>query len=243
MNEKKRLDILIKERYKNFSKNQIQNFIIQGKIKIDNKIVTKPGTFVSVNANIQADIEELRYVSRAGFKLEKALDHFSINVRNKVILDAGLSTGGFTDCLIQKGAKKVYGVDVGSNQVHEKIRSYSNVIIIEKTNLRYLETLDEKVDIVTLDLSFISILKVIDAVKNLMKDNAELITLIKPQFETDKDQIPSTGVIKDPELHKKIVEQVTKEIIEKNFKLIGLTESPIEGSSGNKEFLAYFIRY
>ncbi|CDK31040.1 TlyA family RNA methyltransferase [Candidatus Babela massiliensis] len=242
MNEKKRLDILIKERYKNFSKNQIQNFIIQGKIKIDNKIITKPGSFVPVNANIQADIEEPKYVSRAGFKLEKALNYFSINVNDKVILDAGLSTGGFTDCLIQRGAKKVYGVDVGSNQVHEKIRSYSNVIILEKTNLRYLVTLDEKVDIVTLDLSFISILKVIDAVKNLMKDNAELITLIKPQFETDKDQIPSNGVIKDPELHKKIVEHVVKEIKEKNFKLIGLTESPIEGSSGNKEFLAYFIR-
>src|SRR3989337_2239975 len=182
MSKKKRLDQVVHERASSFSRRQIQSWIMQGKVKVDDGVVTKPGTQVGQDAKIEYDFEEPKFVSRAGFKLEKALDHFGLDVQDFVVMDAGISTGGFTDCLLQRGAKKIYGIDVGYGQLAEKIRLDPRVVIMERTNLRDVRDLGEKVDLVTLDLSFISILKVMDAVCSVLKDDAHLITLIKPQF-------------------------------------------------------------
>ncbi len=239
---KKRLDQLITERNPTLSRTFIQSLIAQGKVVVDGKIMTKAGVAVSDDAVITLDVQEPKYVSRAGFKLEKALDHFGIDVREKVVLDAGLSTGGFTDCLLQRGVSKVYGVDVGYGQVHEKIRRDARVVVIERTNLRTLSPLPEKVDLVTLDLSFISVLKVMDTICTVLKPNGELVVLIKPQFEARRDQVGKGGIIKDPAIHQEIIEKVIHGIEAYGFKSQGWIESPIEGASGNKEFLAYFKR-
>lgn len=242
MKIKKRLDVLVREKYHHLSRNQIQSFIMQGKVTIDGIVRTKPGEAIPETTTIEVIQNEPQYVCRAGAKLEKALDYFGIDPKGLVVLDAGLSTGGFTDCLLQHGALRVYGVDVGYGQVHEKIRKDPRVVILERTNLRYLTSLPEKVDLVTLDLSFISVTKVMDAVIRLMKDDGKLIVLIKPQFEAKREEVGRGGIIKDPALHQRIVADVTRAIEQKGFKLQGVTESPIEGTSGNKEFLAFFIR-
>lgn len=239
---KKRLDQLILEQYPNLSRNYVQSLIMQGKVHVNDKIITKAGTSVPADASLYLQTTEPKYVSRAGFKLEKALDDFGIDVHGLVVLDAGISTGGFADCLLQQGAKKIYGIDVGYGQVHEKIRQDPRVVIMERTNLRHLQTLPEKVDLVTLDLSFISVLKVIQAVKALMKDHAKLIILIKPQFEAEKEEVGKGGIITKPEIHEKVVNNVIQGMLENNFEVKGCIESPIRGTQGNKEFLAYFIK-
>ena len=242
MAEKKRLDQVILERMPQYSRMQVQSWIMQGKVAVEGRVVTKAGTPVALDAAITLDVEKPKYVGRAGFKIEKALDYFEIDVEGLVVLDAGLSTGGFTDCLLQRGAKKIYGVDVGYGQVHEKIRTDSRVVVMERTNLRKLRDLGLLVDLVTLDLSFISILKVMDAVCAVLKDNGHLITLIKPQFEAKREDVGRGGIIKDPKIHDEVIERVTQGIVDRGFRLIGTTESPITGASGNKEFLAYFER-
>ena len=183
---KKRLDIKILELYPAYSRRQIQSWIMQGKVHVDDVLQTKAGTLVGDDAHIKLTIEEPKYVSRAGFKLEKALDHFTIDVTDLVALDAGLSTGGFTDCLLQRGIKKVYGIDVGYGQAHEKIRADKRVVVQERTNLRELRELPEMVDLVTLDLSFISILKVMDAVTRVLKNNGILLIKYGNQSIVDR---------------------------------------------------------
>lgn len=260
MSIKKRLDILVQEKNPDLSRTQIQSLIMQGKVSVSGKPVTKPGQQFPEDAEITLTLAEQKYVSRAGYKLERALDHFNVDVNGLVVLDAGLSTGGFTDCLLQRGAAKIYGVDVGYGQVHEKIRKDPRVVVIERTNLRHLEQLAEPVgpsgahpeliegserekrilvDLVTLDLSFISMLKVIDAVKNLMKPHGQLIALIKPQFEAGKEQVGPGGIIKDPKVHAEVVERVKKGLENAGFDCSEVIDSPIEGTSGNKEFLIY----
>ena len=239
---KKRLDALVLEKYPQYSRRQVQSWIMQGKVKVDKQPITKPGMQYKSDVLIILDAKEPKYVSRAGFKLEKALDHFAIDPAEKIILDAGLSTGGFTDCLLQRGAAKIYGVDVGYGQVHEKIRQNPRVILMERTNLRSLIGLPESVDMVTLDLSFISLLKVMDAVAKVIKKDGDLITLIKPQFEAERHQVGKKGIIKDPAIHQEVVEKVTAGIKQHGFELKGVIESPITGATGNKEFLAYFVK-
>ncbi len=239
-----RLDALVAEQLPEHSRQQIQSWIMQGKIYVDGVPVTKPGTQVSRDVSLSYEIEKPKYVSRAGLKLEKALQHFALDVTGMVCLDAGISTGGFTDCLLQQGARKVYGIDVGYGQVHEKIRVDDRVVILERTNLRSVTTemLDEPVDLVTLDLSFISVLKVIDTVAKCMKPKADLIVLIKPQFEAQRKDVSRGGIIKDPEVHERVVKTVTDGIIAQGFICKGVIESPLLGGSGNKEFLGYFKR-
>ncbi len=241
MTIKKRLDLLLQQQQPQFSRNQITSLIMQGKVTVDGKTVTKAGTMVAEAAIIECDATQPKFVCRAGFKLEHALQEFKVDVKDKVILDAGLSTGGFTDCLLQLGAKKVYGVDVGYGQVHEKIRADGRVEIFERTNLRHLELLPELVDLVTLDLSFISVLKVMPAVKRLMKPHAQLVVLIKPQFEAERRDVGRGGIIKDSAIHDRVVKEVTKGIELYGFTCQGVIESPILGGAGNKEFLGYFI--
>jgi 23S rRNA (cytidine1920-2'-O)/16S rRNA (cytidine1409-2'-O)-methyltransferase len=239
---KKRLDQIILERHPDLSRNFIQSLITQGKVTVAGKVITKSGVQIAEDAEITLDTHEPKYVSRAGFKLERALEHFGIDVKDKVILDAGISTGGFTDCLLQQGAKKIYGIDVGYGQVHEKVRTDPRVVVMERTNLREVSALPEKVDIVTLDLSFISLLKVMDAIIEVLKPHGELVTLIKPQFEAKREQVGRGGIIKDPKVHEEVLERVIRGIEAYWFTSHGWVPSPIEGSSGNKEFLAYFTR-
>lgn len=239
--EKRRLDHLIQEQYPHLTRNQIQSFIMQGKAKVDGVPVTKPGTQLACDVSVTVDEVIPKYVSRAGFKLEAALDVFQVDVHGLVIMDAGISTGGFTDCLLQNGATRIYGVDVGYGQVHEKIRNDQRVILYEQTNLRLLESLPELVDLVTLDLSFISILKVMPAVSKLLKPNGRIITLIKPQFEAEREDIQRGGLVRDDAVHQQVIQKIKDGMKEFGFEIKGVIDSPILGAaSGNKEFLALF---
>jgi 23S rRNA (cytidine1920-2'-O)/16S rRNA (cytidine1409-2'-O)-methyltransferase len=254
---KKRLDLFVKEKYPNLSRNQIQTFITEEQVKVDGQIIKKPGILISFEAIIELVLTQPTYVSRAGFKLEAALKQLALDVHGLVVLDAGISTGGFTDCLLQHGAKKVYGVDVGTDQVHEKMRNDERVTLIE-TNLKYLRArgehvepferedtvayLPELVDLATLDLSFISLLKVMDAVIPLLKPEGKIIALIKPQFELARHFIGRKGIVKDEKLHKQVVEKIKSGMEGFGFSCVSLIESPMLGSSGNKEFLGLFIK-
>lgn len=242
MTPKKRLDTQIQQLYPSYSRSYVQSLIMQGKVHVDGTVVTKSGALVTPE-NLIEIIGEMKapFVSRAGLKLEHALTTFAIDVQGKIALDAGISTGGFTDCLLQHGIAKVYGVDVGYGQLHEKIRNDPRVVVMERTNLRHLRDVGEQVDIVTLDLSFISLIKVMDAVAALLKPGGILITLIKPQFEAGKEAVGKGGIVKDPKVHEEVVERVTTGIASYGFTLQGVTTSPIEGTQGNKEFLASFI--
>lgn len=241
MSNKKRLDQLVHELFPQFSKTQIQSWIMQGKVTVNGQILTKSGQAVAADAKIECNFQQPKYVSRAGFKLEHALDTFAIDPTGLVVLDAGLSTGGFADCLLQRGAKKIYGVDVGYGQVHEKIRNDARVVVMERTNLRELTHLPEKVDLVTLDLSFISVLKCMDAIDKLIKDAGSIVLLIKPQFEAQREQVGRGGIIKDPAVHQEVIDRVVAGIVEHGYELQAeVIESPILGTEGNKEFLAYF---
>ncbi|MFH1832163.1 MAG: TlyA family RNA methyltransferase [bacterium] len=241
MKEKKRLDVLVLERHPHLTRNQVQSFIMQGLVFVDGKIADKSGKLIDVTCEITLTIDQPKFVSRAGVKLEAALENFKIDVKDFVVLDAGISTGGFTDCLLQRGAKKVYGVDVGKGQVHEKVQADQRLVLLEETNLRYLEKLPELVDLITLDLSFISVLKVMPAVSKLLKQAGKIIILIKPQFEADRKDIGSGGLVKGDAVHEKVIKKVQMGMLEFGFKMVGVIDSPITGAaSGNKEFLALF---
>lgn len=239
---KKRLDVRLQELLPEYDERHIQSWIMQGKVFVDGEKVTKPGTLVADDVKITHSIEEPKFVSRAGLKLEQALDHFKIDVKDLIVLDAGISTGGFTDCLFQRGAKKVYGVDVGYGDVHDKIRKDERLVLLEKTNLRILESVGELVDLVTLDLSFISVLNVMQTVCKVLKKDGKLIVLIKPQFEASKYEIGAGGIVRDDAIRQAIVDVVVKGIMQYGFESKGVTDSPISGAKGNKELLAYFIR-
>jgi 23S rRNA (cytidine1920-2'-O)/16S rRNA (cytidine1409-2'-O)-methyltransferase len=240
VHKKQRLDTLLLERYAKYSRHYIQSLIMQGKVVVDGQVVHKAGALVDPLAKIDIVGEHKpRFVSRAGSKLEHALTFFNINVEGLVALDAGISTGGFTDCLLQHGVRKVYGVDVGYGQVHEKIRTDPRVILMERTNLRYLPILDQPIDLVTLDLSFISITKVLDVVTRLLRPQGILIALIKPQFEAGRELVGKGGIVKDPNVHQQVITHITHALIAHGFTIVGVTPSPIEGADGNKEFLAY----
>ncbi|KAF3330880.1 rRNA methyltransferase YqxC [Carex littledalei] len=240
--KRRRLDEICLERFQQYSRTYIQSWIMQGKVFVDGKVVNKAGTPVSDKSVVEIKAVIPKYVCRAGHKLEAALKEFNVDCVGKIALDSGLSTGGFTDCLLQNGASHVYGVDVGYGQVAEKIRTDERVTIIERTNLRYLQELPQNVDLVTLDLSFISILLVMPAVVNLMKMESTLITLIKPQFEARRSQVGGGGIVRDPQVHQEVLERIIKGVEEFGFKTEGWIESPIKGAEGNIEFLAYFHR-
>ncbi|XP_028794855.1 uncharacterized protein LOC114750421 [Neltuma alba] len=240
--KKKRLDEICLERFQQCSRNFIQSWILQGKVYVDGKVINKAGTPVSDKAVVEIKAEVPKYVCRAGHKLEAAIEQLGIDVVGKVALDSGLSTGGFTDCLLQYGASFVYGVDVGYGQVAEKIRVDERVTVIERTNLRYLSGLPQKVDLVTLDLSFISILLVMPAVVNVMKEDAALVTLVKPQFEAHRSQVGKRGIVKDPTVHQEVLEKIIKGVEKFGFSSKGWIESPLKGAEGNTEFLVHFVR-
>ncbi|KAL2936113.1 putative rRNA methyltransferase YqxC [Bienertia sinuspersici] len=215
---------------------------VRGKVCVNGKVVNKAGTPVSDEAVVEIIAEIPKYVCRAGHKLEAVIEQLEIDVTGKVALDSGLSTGGFTDCLLQYGASYVYGVDVGYGQVADKVRRDERVCVIERTNLRYLPGLPQQVDLVTLDLSFISILLVMPAVVKVMKERSTLITLVKPQFEARRSQVGSGGIVRDPEVHKEVLERIINGVQSFGFQSKGWIESPLKGAEGNTEFLVCFER-
>lgn len=243
MKQKIRFDWLLHIHYPEFSRRTIQDFIVQGRAGVNGAILCKPGQGVSPDASVFLNAQKPKFVSRAGFKLEAALCAWSIKIEGAVCMDAGISTGGFTDCLLQYGAKLVYGVDVGTGQVDPKIAHDERVVLFENTNLKAVTGSCMMVDIVTLDLSFISVLKVMHAVKSVLKPKGELIILIKPQFEVERHQIARGGIVKNSDVRQKAVEKVIAGVELAGYVLKGVMQSPIQGADGNIEFLAYFIAH
>lgn len=217
------------------SRAKAQALIMAGEVVVVGKAAIKPGTLVSEEAAISI-LKPPPFVSRGGVKLEYALDQFQLDVSSRVVADIGASTGGFTDCLLKSGASRVYAVDVGYGQLDYRLRRDSRVVVMERMNARYPIPLPEKVDLATMDLSFISVQKVIPSVAELLRDNAHLLVLIKPQFEAKREEVGKGGVIKEPLVHATVLGRFIAWVVERGYRLKGLVASPILGSEGNKEF-------
>lgn len=244
--KRRRLDEVCLELYPQYSRNVLQSWIAQGKVLVNDRAVTKAGTPVPATAAVVLTAEQPKFVCRAGLKMEAALDRFNIDPTGLAILDSGLSTGGFTDCLLQRGAASVVGVDVGYGQVADKVRLDPRVTVMERTNLRHLRRGDlprgAAVDAVTLDLSFISSLKMRDAVCDVLAPGGQLVLLIKPQFEAGKAEVGTGGVVRDAGVRAAVVAAVVAGWEEAGFECSGTMESPIKGATaGNIEYLAHFV--
>ena len=238
---KERLDKILVDKGVAQSRERARALIMAGKVLVKGKKVEKAGEMVLADADIVLAGEDIPYVSRGGLKLEKALNEFNIDVTGKVAMDVGASTGGFTDCLLQRGAAKVYAIDVGYGQLDLKLRNDQRVVNIERQNIRYLEreSIPEQVDIATIDASFISLTKVIPKVLEFLKGTGELIALIKPQFEVGKGEVGKGGVVRDEAKQTAVVENIRFFCEEIGLTVIGVVESPITGPKGNREFLIY----
>ncbi|MFT8314645.1 MAG: TlyA family RNA methyltransferase [Clostridium sp.] len=239
---KERLDVLLVKKGLFQSRERARASIMAGEIFIDNIRYDKCGEKVKETSNIVFKGETMPYVSRGGYKLEKAIKSFIIDLKDKICFDIGASTGGFTDCMLQNGAKKVFSIDVGYGQFAWKLRQDPRVVCMERTNVRYLkeEDIGERGNFASIDVSFISLKKVIPAVLDLLLDNGEIVALIKPQFEAGREKVGKKGVVRDPEVHKEVIEGIVSFLIEKNLNIIGLDYSPIKGPEGNIEYLIYF---
>jgi len=232
---KRRIDSLLVEKRLVESQAKAQALLMAGEVMVDGKAVTKSGTLVAEESVITIN-EPPPFVSRGGLKLNFALDQLQLDVSSKVVADVGASTGGFTDCLLKRGASRVYAIDVGYGQLDYRLRQDPRVIVIERVNARYPITLPEKIDLATVDVSFISVEKVIPSVAQLLKDGGYLLVLIKPQFEAKKREVGKGGVIKQPIVHARVLGRFVAWVIEHSFRLGGLVASPILGASGNREF-------
>lgn len=243
MMKKERLDILLAARGLCESREQAKRLVLAGKVRCGCRVLDKPSTKVDVDAALEVE-EPPRFVGRGGFKIEGALDHFGIDPAGWVCLDVGASTGGFTDCLLQRGAMRVHAIDVGTNQLVWKLRSDPRVISREKFNARNLTLADigEVVDLAVMDLSFISLTKVLPAVFGVMRAGGSVVCLIKPQFELEREDIGAGGIVRDPSLHARAVEKIrifTGEDCRLDWR--GVMESPITGMDGNREYLAWIV--
>jgi len=236
---KVRADILLVERGLAESRSQAQRLVMAGQVRADGQLVDKPSSLLAGEVRLEVE-KGPRYVSRGGEKLEAALAGFGVEVEGKVCADVGASTGGFTDCLLQHGASKVYAIDVGKGQLDWKLRQDARVVVMEETNARYLEALPEIVDLVTIDASFISLKTLLPAVKGWLTVRGQLIALIKPQFEAGKREVgKGKGVIRDEQIHRRVVEEILRFVEEHGFSLRGLMRSPILGPKGNVEFFVW----
>lgn len=234
-----RLDVLLVERGLAESRAKAQAIIMAGQVRVADQVALKPATTVDANATLTVDSGP-RFVSRGGEKLDAALEAFGIDVKGLVCVDVGASTGGFTDCMLQRGAEKVYAIDVGKGILHWKLRNYKRVVVMEKTNARYVESFPEPVDFVTVDASFISLKILLPVVKKWMNEKTEIVSLIKPQFEAGrKDVSRGDGVIRDPDIHKQVLHDVLGFAQQEGFQIRGLTKSPLLGPKGNAEFLVW----
>ncbi len=236
---KKRLDLLLVERGLIPSRPRAKAMIMAGKVLVNDMVVDKPGSLVDTISPILVKQDDNPYVSRGGLKLEKALKSFPICVKNLICLDIGASTGGFTDCLLQFGAKKVFAVDVGYGQLDWKLRQDDRVVVIERSNIRHLayEAINEQVDMVVADTSFISLKTVIPAAEKFMRENTGILALIKPQFEAGKENVGKGGVVKDPETRKKVVRQIQSFFKTRGYTVNDVVPSPILGPKGNEEYI------
>ena len=244
MKNKKRLDILLVERGIAPSREKARGYIMTGDIFVEGQREDKAGSLFSENVKIEYKGQKLRYVSRGGLKLEKALKVFGLNLKGLICLDIGASTGGFTDCMLQNGAGKVYSVDVGYGQFDWGLRNDSRVVCMEKTNFRYLkpEDIGEEVDFASCDVSFISLSKILPAAYPVLKDGGEMVCLIKPQFEAGKDKVGKKGVVREPETHREVISNVFYYALDCGFTVKGLDFSPIKGPEGNIEYLMYLSK-
>ncbi len=235
------MDVLLVERGLAETRQRAQALLLAGEVQVDGRTVTKAGTLVPEEAGIVVRAP-LKYVSRGGLKLEAALDGFGVDVRGKVCADLGASTGGFTDVLVQRGAARVYAVDVGYGQLAYKLRRDARVVVMDRVNIRLLEALPEPVDFATIDVSFISLTLVLPTAYRLLKSTGETIALIKPQFEAGREQVGKGGVVRDPRVHRSVLERITQYAAANDWTLRGLRRSPITGAEGNVEFLIWLRR-
>jgi 23S rRNA (cytidine1920-2'-O)/16S rRNA (cytidine1409-2'-O)-methyltransferase len=236
--ERQRLDLLMVEKGIVESREKARAMIMAGEVLVDNKSIDKPGTKVDAQAEITVKSKP-RFVSRGGDKLAAALDTFPIDVSGRTCADVGASTGGFTDCLLQYGAARVYAIDVGYGQIAYALRQDSRVIVMERTNARYVEALPEPVDLVVVDASFISLRLLLPAIRNWLTSNADVIALIKPQFEAGQQDVGKGGVVKDVRVHERVLREVLTFAQSEGFAVRGLIRSPLKGPAGNVEFLAW----
>jgi 23S rRNA (cytidine1920-2'-O)/16S rRNA (cytidine1409-2'-O)-methyltransferase len=239
--KKERLDILLVTRGLSESREQAKRLVLAGKVRSGDRILDKPSTKIDVDAPLEVE-EPPKFVGRGGFKIEGALDHFGIDPGGWVCLDVGASTGGFTDCLLQRGALRVHAIDVGTNQLVWKLRNDPRVISREKFNARNITPADigEPVDLAVMDLSFISLTKVLPAVFKVIRNGGSVVCLIKPQFELEREDIGAGGIVRDPALHMRAVEKIRNFVSEiQGIDWKGVMESPITGTDGNREFLAW----
>lgn len=241
MKIKKRLDVLLVEQGYAPTRAKAQAIIMSGLVYVDDQKADKPGISYEEGVTIEVRNGGCPYVSRGGLKLEKALRDFGIKPDGFVCSDSGASTGGFTDCLLQQGAKKVFAIDVGYGQLDWKIRSDPRVVVMERTNVRYvtLEDLGEPLDLSVVDVSFISLRIVLPVIKTFLKPTGQIVCLIKPQFEAGKEKVGKKGVVREPEIHKEVLDNFVALTKEMGVAILGLTFSPVKGPEGNIEFLAH----
>jgi 23S rRNA (cytidine1920-2'-O)/16S rRNA (cytidine1409-2'-O)-methyltransferase len=257
---KERLDKVLFSKGLVKSREMARALIMEGKVYVDGNKITKAGSPVDENSDISLQATDLPYVSRGGLKLEAAIKYFNIEVKDKLIMDVGSSTGGFTDCLLQKGAKKAYCIDVGYGQLAWSLRKDPRVILLERTNIRYLREIlreqeargkeqeygdlaDSKIDIATIDVSFISLTKVVPEVIKCLNDEGEVLALVKPQFEVGKGEVGKGGIVREEEKRLKAVKYVEEELKKCGLKSHGVFQSPVSGQKGNVEYFLYMKKY
>ena len=239
--EKERLDVLLVQQGLANSRELAKAYIMAGNVYVDGQKEDKAGTKVAVTAKLEVKGNQMKYVSRGGYKLEKAMDVFGIRLDGKICLDIGASTGGFTDCMLQNGASKVYAIDVGYGQFAWKLRNDERVVCLEKTNVRYVthEQVPDEGDFASIDVSFISLTKVLPAVLGVLGEKGQLVCMIKRQFEAGREKVGKKGVVRDSSVHREVIEMIVEYVRTQSLGILGLDFSPIKGPEGNIEYLIY----
>ncbi len=244
MSDKIRLDVALVEAALAESREKAKAYIMSGIVYVNNQKADKAGIMIKTEDKIEVRGSTLKYVSRGGLKLEKAMQNFGLSLENKICADIGASTGGFTDCMLQNGAAKVYAIDVGYGQLAWKLRTDERVINLERTNFRYVtsEQVPEQLDFASVDVSFISLSLILPVMYTLLKNGAEAVCLIKPQFEAGKDKVGKKGVVRDKNIHLEVIEKIFDVILKTGFSVLNLDYSPIKGPEGNIEYLVHIIK-
>jgi 23S rRNA (cytidine1920-2'-O)/16S rRNA (cytidine1409-2'-O)-methyltransferase len=238
---KERLDVILVKRNLIESREKAKAVIMSGNVFVDGQREDKAGSMFLDSVTIEVRGVQSKYVSRGGFKLEKAVEQYGVSLEGRICMDVGSSTGGFTDCMLQNGANKVYAVDVGTNQLAWKLRQDERVISMEKTNIRYLEPdqIPDSIEFISIDVAFISLTKVLQPVRELLKDQGEVVCLIKPQFEAGREKVGKKGVVREPEVHTEVIEKIICYAVSLGFRILNLDYSPIKGPEGNIEYLLH----
>ena len=241
---KQRLDVLLCQEDPSLSRSKAQSLIMEGVVYVNGQKETKSGSMFPEGCGIEIRENKLKYVSRGGLKLEKALNEFGLDLKGRICMDIGSSTGGFTDCMLQNGAKKVYAVDVGKGQLDYKLRKDERVVVMEKTNIRYVkpEDMADTINFASIDVSFISLSLVVPVALTLLDDNKEMVMLIKPQFEAGKEKVGKKGVVRDSAVHEEVIEKIANLAIESGLEIKNLSYSPVKGPEGNIEYLIHVKR-